>query len=252
MIQDESIGTGENNDAAQKVTSPVYLKKVLRENNLHPHRNMGQHFLVDENILGKIIAAASPEKGDFVLDIGAGPGAISLAVADKVAGVIAVEWDSGLADLLKRLAQKKGLAALHVLEGDVRRLELEEICFAYWGADLVAGSRGQSSLKVVANLPYYLTTPLLFKLLQGKLPLKLMVLMVQFEVAVRMLARPGGKDYGLLSDVHPRQYPRYYDFPGKFLFRPGFFLRTPDTIKNRFTFNLAPELYFIFFLNCYI
>ena len=196
-----------------KKLHPGLSKKVLRENNLHPHRNMGQHFLVDENILGKIIAAASPEKGDFVLDIGAGPGAISLAVADKVAGVIAVEWDSGLADLLKRLAQKKGLAALHDLEGDVRRLELEEICFAYWGADLVAGSRGQSSLKVVANLPYYLTTPLLFKLLQGKLPLKLMVLMVQFEVAVRMLARPGGKDYGLLSVLC-----RYYTEP-RFLFK---------------------------------
>ncbi|MGI6318054.1 MAG: ribosomal RNA small subunit methyltransferase A [Firmicutes bacterium] len=213
MIQDDSICTGENNDATQKVTSPAYLKRILRENDLHPHRNMGQHFLVDENILDKIIAAASPEKGDFVLDIGAGPGAISLAMAGKVAGIIAIEWDSGLADLLKGLAKKKGLAALHVIEGDVRRLELEEICSAYWGADLVADSRGQAPLKVVANLPYYLTTPLLFKLLQGKLPLKLLVLMVQFEVAGRMLARPGGKDYGVLSVLC-----RYYTEP-HFLFK---------------------------------
>ena len=216
MIRDKNnIVTGENNGVynAQKVTSPVYLKRILRENNLHPHRNMGQHFLVDENILGKIIAAASPEKDDFVLDIGAGPGAISLAMADKVAGIIAIEWDSGLADLLKGLAQKKGLSALHVLEGDVRRLELEEICSVHWGADLIADRRGQSPLKVVANLPYYLTTPLLFKLLQGKLPLKLLVLMVQFEVARRMLARPGGKDYGVLSVLC-----RYYTEP-RFLFK---------------------------------
>ena len=215
VVQDDNIKKGGKNRTSNypKITSPIYLKKILRENNLRPHRNMGQHFLIDENILDKIIAAASPEKDDLVLDIGAGPGAISLAIARKVAGVIAIEWDAGFAALLTGLALEGGVSNLRVVEGDVRRLELEEVCSAHWGADLVAYSGGRSPLKVVANLPYYLTTPLLFKLLQGKLPLKLLVLMVQFEVAERILAHPGGKDYGVLSILC-----RYYTEP-RFLFK---------------------------------
>ena len=195
-----------------KVTSPAYLARILQEKGLTPRRSKGQHFLVDENIQGRILTAASLEESDYVLDIGAGPGALSLAMAEKVAGVIAVEQDRGLAQLLKDQAARRGFDQLQVVEGDVRRLDLAEICRKYWGRTFCPETE-KRNIKVVANLPYYLTTPLLFQLLQGTLPLKLLVLMVQLEVARRMEAEAGQKDYGLLSILC-----RFYTNP-RFLFK---------------------------------
>ncbi len=181
-----------------KITSPTFLKKILRARGLAPHRRMGQHFLVDENILRKIIAAARLEAGDHVLDIGAGPGALSLAMAEMVSGVLAIEWDEGLAGLLCSEARLRGLDRIDVVQGDIRRLDLAEICRAAWGDHVLEAASG-TSLKVVANLPYYLTTPLLFKLLRSALPVESLVLMVQLEVARRIVARPGTRDYGVLT-----------------------------------------------------
>lgn len=219
------------NDDDKKVTSPAYLAKLLQERGLAPRRSQGQHFLVDENILGRILAGASLEESDYVLDIGAGPGALSLAMAEKVAGVIAVEQDRGLVELLKDQAAIRGLNRLHIVEGDVRRLDLEKICRDRWGRAL--GQEGRN-VKVVANLPYYLTTPLLFQLLQGSLPLKLLVLMVQLEVARRINAEAGQKDYGLLTVLC-----RYYTNP-RFLFKvsPEYFIRGLQWIQRWFCWML--------------
>jgi 16S rRNA (adenine1518-N6/adenine1519-N6)-dimethyltransferase len=195
-----------------KVTSPLYLQKILREKNLRPRRSMGQHFLIDGNILEKIVVAAELTKDDLVIDIGAGPGALSFFLAEKAAGVIAVEWDSGLVGLLKDQTRLRKIDNLAVVEGDVRRLDLYKISREHWG-ERISGGKEDRSVKIVANLPYYLVTPLLFQLLQGMLPLKLLVLMVQFEVAERMIAAPGGKDYGLLSILC-----QYYTKP-RFLFK---------------------------------
>jgi 16S rRNA (adenine1518-N6/adenine1519-N6)-dimethyltransferase len=181
-----------------KVTSPHYLQKILREKNLRPRRSMGQHFLIDGNILEKIVVAAELTKDDLVIDIGAGPGALSFFLSEKAAGVIAVEWDSGLVGLLKEQTRLRRIDNLTVVEGDVRRMDLYKLSREHWG-EKFSGGKENRPVKIVANLPYYLVTPLLFQLLQGRLPLKLLVLMVQFEVAERMIAAPGGKDYGLLS-----------------------------------------------------
>lgn len=223
----------EKNGDDRKVTSPAYLAKILRERGLAPRRSQGQHFLVDENILGRILAAASLEESDYVLDIGAGPGALSLAMAEKVAGVIAVEQDKGLVELLKDQAAIRGLNCLHIVQGDVRRLDLEKICRDRWGRAL--GQEGRN-VKVVANLPYYLTTPLLFQLLQGSLPLKLLVLMVQLEVARRINAEAGQKDYGLLTVLC-----RYYTNP-RFLFQvsPGVFYPRPAVESAVVLLDVAP------------
>ncbi len=191
------------------LTSPSYLTEELKERGLHPRKRMGQHFLVDDNILQKIISAAEFDRGDRVIDIGSGPGALSLALAKRAAGVIAVEWDRGLAAFLRDQARQRGVSNLRVVEGDVRRLDLERLCREVWGEKHLAGK----SLKVVANLPYYLTTPLLFQLLQGSLHIELSVLMIQLEVARRILAEPGSKDYGLLSVLC-----QFYTEP-KFLFK---------------------------------
>ncbi|RJX26111.1 MAG: 16S rRNA (adenine(1518)-N(6)/adenine(1519)-N(6))-dimethyltransferase RsmA [Dethiobacter sp.] len=205
---DKEHGKADKGDLQQKkVTSPAYLKTILQERNLSPRRSMGQNFLVDDNILEKIISAATLHENDLVIDIGAGPGALSLAMAGKVAGVIAVEWDEGLSALLQEQALMRGLNRLHVVKGDVRRLDLDRICREKWG-EILCGGAAAGELKVVANLPYYLITPLLFKLLQGRLPIKLLVVMVQLEVARRILAVPGGKEYGVLSVLC-----RYYTEP---------------------------------------
>jgi 16S rRNA (adenine1518-N6/adenine1519-N6)-dimethyltransferase len=211
-MDSEYENTNKEDLLQEKVTSPAYLKKILRERNLHPRRSMGQHFLVDENILAKIISAAKLDENDLVIDIGAGPGALSLTMAKEVAGVIAVEWDGGLSALLQEQAQMRGLKNLHVVEGDVRRLDLEKICREKL-EEIHSGGATAGQVKVVANLPYYLITPLLFKLLQGALGIKLLVLMVQLEVARRIMAVPGGKEYGLLSVLC-----RYYTTP-RFLFK---------------------------------
>ena len=198
--------------ADKKVTSPAYLAKILQERGLAPRRSQGQHFLVDDNIRDRILTAASLDENDYVLDIGAGPGALSLPMAEKVAGVIAVEQDKGLVELLQDQAAMRGLDRLQIVKGDVRRLNLEEICRGRWGQAF--GRKEESrNVKVVANLPYYLTTPLLFQLLQSSLPLKLLVLMVQLEVARRMNAEAGQKEYGLLTILC-----RYYTSP-RFLFK---------------------------------
>ena len=181
-----------------KVTSPAYLKKILREKKLRPRRSLGQHFLIDGNILEKIIEAAEPAQSDLIIDIGAGPGTLSFPLAEKAAGVIAVELDAGLAALLREQAVQRGLGNLAVVEGDVRRLDLYKISRELWGEKL-SGGKECPAVKIVANLPYYLVTPLLFQLLQGPLPLRRLVIMVQLEVATRLMAAPGGKDYGILS-----------------------------------------------------
>ena len=190
--QDSIIGqTQETADAEAKVTSPSSLREMLRARGIHPRRAQGQHFLVDENILNKILKGASLGKNDLVIDIGAGPGALSLVMAKQVAAVIAIEQDRGLAAFLREQKDLRGLTNITVIEGDVRRLDLETL----WSKGKMRGH----NVKVVANLPYYLTTPLLYKLLQGDNRPAMLVIMVQLEAARRMLAEPGSKDYGALS-----------------------------------------------------
>lgn len=207
----------------RQVISPSYLAKILREKGLAPRRSQGQHFLVDENIRERILAAASLSGNDYVLDIGAGPGALSLAMVDRVAGVIAIEQDRGLVELLKEEADIRGLGGLKIIQGDVRRLDLEELCWQHWGGAVPGRKLAMLNIKVVANLPYYLTTPLLFQLLQSRLPLKSLVLMVQLEVARRINAEAGQKDYGLLTVLC-----QYYTKPS-FLFKVsrGVFMPRP-------------------------
>lgn len=202
-----------------KITSPAFLRRKLQEKGLSPRRSLGQNFLVDENILHKIISAATPTPGDFILDIGAGPGALSLALAESGCHVIALEKDKGLASFLREEAEERGFDRLQVVEGDVRRLELRETCADLWGEEPF-----MRKIKVVGNLPYYLTTPLLFQLLQGDLQLQLLVLMVQLEVARRIKAAPGSKEYGALSLLC-----RYYSRP-RLLFKvpPSVFYPPPE------------------------
>ncbi|MGI6038202.1 MAG: 16S rRNA (adenine(1518)-N(6)/adenine(1519)-N(6))-dimethyltransferase RsmA [Limnochordia bacterium] len=155
-------------------------RKLLAEHHLRPRKSLGQNFLVDRNIRDKIVEAADLKADDIVLEIGPGMGSLTEALARQAGRVIAVEIDGQLIPLLK-----ERLPQVEIIHGDILKLDLQGI--------LPTGK-----VKVIANLPYYITTPILFHLLEWG-HWELIVVMVQLEVAQRLTAAPGTKDYGALT-----------------------------------------------------
>ncbi len=149
-----------------------------------PRKRLGQHFLIDPNIVRKILKAAALRPDDVVFEIGPGRGALTQELCERVARVIAVELDRHLVEYLAQTCAQRDALELH--HGDA-------LAFPY--DTLPAGTI------VIANLPYYVSTPLLFRLLEDRDRIDRMVLMLQREVAERMIANPGARDYGLLSVV---------------------------------------------------
>jgi 16S rRNA (adenine1518-N6/adenine1519-N6)-dimethyltransferase len=164
----------------------VSIKRELSEYGLIPRKRWGQHFLVDRNILNKVVRAAGLEKGDVVLEIGPGLGEMTLALARQVRKVIAVEIDRKLVKILEEKAAD--FSNIAVIEGDVLKISFEQLY-----------QRSHQQLKVVTNLPYQISTPLLFRFIESRNFFSSLTLMLQREVAERMIASPGGKDYGPLS-----------------------------------------------------
>jgi 16S rRNA (adenine1518-N6/adenine1519-N6)-dimethyltransferase len=171
------------------VSTPGRTREVLKRHGLHLKKSLGQNFLVERRILERIVEAADlrPDKG--VLEIGPGIGALTQQLARRAGRVVAVEIDHRLLPALEETL--RGFGHIRVIHGDILKLPLREL----WG-DWFDPSMPVS---VVANLPYYITTPIIMKLLEEKLPLDLIVIMVQKEVAERLAAAPGGKQYGSLS-----------------------------------------------------
>ncbi len=164
----------------------VSIKRELSEYGLTPRKRWGQHFLVDRNILNKVVRAAELEKGDVILEIGPGMGEMTLALARQVNKVIAVEIDRELVKILKE--KTADFPNIIVIEGDILKISFEALY-----------RQGHQQLKVVANLPYQISTPLLFGFIESRDLFSTLTLMLQREVAERMIASPGGKDYGPLS-----------------------------------------------------
>lgn len=144
-------------------------------------RRLGQHFLSDPVILGKIIESAELAPEDLVVEIGPGPGRLTRMLCERVRHVIAIELDSRLYERLKE--DLAGFGNLELVYGDALEYAYENL----------------PEFSVVANIPYYITTPILFRLIASRKNLKSMTLTVQREVADRIVAKPGGKDYGVLS-----------------------------------------------------
>jgi 16S rRNA (adenine1518-N6/adenine1519-N6)-dimethyltransferase len=164
----------------------VSIKRELAEYGLTPRKRWGQHFLVDRNILSKVLRTAELENGDVILEIGPGLGEMTLALARQVKKVIAVEIDRKLVKILRE--KTADFSNIMVIEGDVLKTGFEQLY-----------RQGHQQLKVVANLPYQISTPLLFRFIESKQLFSTLTLMLQREVAERMIASPGGKDYGPLS-----------------------------------------------------
>ncbi len=165
---------------------PSELRQFLLDNGLSPKKILSQNFLIDGNILNKIIATADVEPGDIVLEIGPGPGALTELLLNEKAHVIAVEKDRQLCDLLPRLKDLPGELSLY--NEDIMTFPIEEKIQS-------AIAKGKKA-KVIANLPYHLTTPILEKLLPLNHLFSQVIVMVQDEVAHRITSDPGCKVYG--------------------------------------------------------
>ena len=169
------------------LTSPSQVYALLRRHGLRPRKRWGQNFLIDRNTLSNVLRAADGTPADRVLEIGPGLGTLTRELAHRCRRVVAVEIDPLLVTVLQgeTLAD---LANVAVIRGDALEIDLAAILGTETGL-----------WKAVANIPYYITTPLIERLLTVKERLERIVLMVQREVAARLIAAPGTDDYGALS-----------------------------------------------------
>ena len=170
------------------LVKPEETIKILKKYNFNFQKKFGQNFLIDAHVLDKIIAAAEITKDDTVLEIGPGIGTMTQALCEAAKQVIAVEIDKNLIPILENDTLKDYENAV-VVNNDILAVDIPALL----------KENGADSAKVVANLPYYITTPIIMGLLEKHAPVKSITVMVQKEVAVRMQAAPGNKDYGALS-----------------------------------------------------
>ena len=187
------------------------IRRELKEYGLIPRKKWGQHFLIDCNILNKVIRTAQVEKGDVVLEIGSGLGEMTFALARQARRVIAVEIDPKLVEILKKKAVD--YPNVEVLQGDILKIDFNHFF-----------DREGGRIKVVANLPYQISAPLLFRFIESKKVFSTFTLMLQKEVAERMVASPGRKDYGPLSIF----VQLVWNLSIRFLVKPSAFFPPPE------------------------
>lgn len=168
----------------EKLSNPKVTIEIIQKYNFAFRKRFGQNFLIDGHVIGKIIRAAEITKDDVVLEIGPGIGTMTQYLAEAAGEVFAVEIDKNLLPILaETLAEYDNVT---VVNEDILKVD-------------IATLTGGRPVKVVANLPYYITTPIIMGLFENHIPATSITVMVQKEVAERMQAGPGGKDYGALS-----------------------------------------------------
>ena len=168
--------------------NPQNTIEVLQKYHFNFQKKFGQNFLIDTHVLDKIISAAGITKDDFVLEIGPGIGTMTQYLACAAREVVAVEIDKNLIPILEDTLQ--GFENVSVINEDILKVDI---------AALAEEKNQGKPIKVVANLPYYITTPIIMGLFEKHVPLESITVMVQKEVADRMQVGPGTKDYGALS-----------------------------------------------------
>ncbi len=191
------------------LSDPKVTIEVLQRHSFRFKKNYGQNFLIDDHVIGKIIRAAGITKESRVLEIGPGIGTLTQQLSDAAGEVTAVEIDGNLLPILEEtLAGRENVRVIH---GDILKCDIRELM-------------GNESFLVVANLPYYITTPIIMQLLEKGIPAESITVMVQKEVADRMAAGPGTKDYGALSlavQYHAEPYLAANVPPNCFMPRPN-------------------------------
>ena len=172
----------------QKLSDPKKTIEVIQKYQFAFQKRFGQNFLIDAHVLERIVSAAGITKDDCVLEIGPGIGTMTQYLAESAGQVIAVEIDTNLLPILADTL--KDYSNVKVINQDILKVDINELVKEY--------NNGRP-IKVVANLPYYITTPIIMGLFESNVPIDNITVMVQKEVADRMQVGPGSKDYGALS-----------------------------------------------------
>ena len=162
-------------------------KKIVEKYGFSFKKNFGQNFLVDERVLGKIVSSAEISKDDVVIEVGPGIGTLTQALAKEADKVVAVEIDTTLVPILGELLSD--FDNIEIINEDILKVDVNAIAEKY----------PDKKIKMVANLPYYITTPIIMNVLENHIPVESITVMIQKEVAYRMKAQPSTKDYGSLS-----------------------------------------------------
>ena len=162
-------------------------KKIVEKYGFSFKKNFGQNFLVDERVLGKIVSSAEISKDDVVIEVGPGIGTLTQALAKEAYKVVAVEIDTTLVPILGELLSD--FDDIEIINEDILKVDVNAIAEKY----------PDKKIKMVANLPYYITTPIIMNVLENHIPVESITVMIQKEVAYRMKAQPSTKDYGSLS-----------------------------------------------------
>lgn len=195
------------------LSSPQNTLEIIRRHGFAFQKKYGQNFLIDSHVLDKIIAAADITPGDMVLEIGPGIGTMTQRLAERARWVAAVEIDANLIPILEETLA--GYENIKVFHEDILKMDIPKLALDY--------NEGRP-IKVVANLPYYITTPIIMGLFESGAPVDNITVMVQKEVADRMQSGPGSKEYGALS-LAVRYYAQPYLAanvpPNCFIPRPG-------------------------------
>lgn len=162
-------------------------KKIVEKYGFSFKKNFGQNFLVDERVLGKIVSSAEISKDDVVIEVGPGIGTLTQALAKEAYKVVAVEIDTTLVPILGELLSD--FDNIEIINEDILKVDVNAIAEKY----------PDKKIKMVANLPYYITTPIIMNVLENHISVESITVMIQKEVAYRMKAQPSTKDYGSLS-----------------------------------------------------
>ena len=178
----------QNYGAIKHLGNPTNTLEIIKKYDFAFQKKFGQNFLIDGNVVEKIVRDAGVTKDDFVLEIGPGIGTMTQILCENAREVVAVEIDTKLIPILEDTLS--GYENVTVINQDVLKLDINA---------LAQEKNGGKPIKVVANLPYYITTPIIMGLFESHVPLDSITIMVQKEVADRMQVGPGTKDYGALS-----------------------------------------------------
>lgn len=170
------------------LTSPKQVKQMLEQHGLDARKRFGQNFLIDQNILSHIIEAGEIEPNEGVLEIGPGLGTMTVELAKRAGQLLAVEIDSDLIDIVQKSVG--AVEEFRIINQDILKVDLQKDVMGWFKTN---------HIKVIANLPYYITTPILMRLLESHIPIECIVVMIQKEVGDRICAEPGSKQYGALS-----------------------------------------------------
>lgn len=172
----------------KRLYSPKYIREVLDKFGFKFSKSLGQNFLIDGNIVRNIVKGSQANKDDYVLEIGPGIGTLTEELALNAKKVVAVEIDRNLLPILDYTLSKHD--NVEIVEGDILKINIH---------DLIDEKLNGGPIKVVANLPYYVTTPIIARLIEEDLNIESITVMVQKEVAQRIVAPPGNKQYGSLT-----------------------------------------------------